>query len=81
MPIISPAAIAFRRCVFIAGALLFTALPAHAYLDPGTGSMILQAVLGTVAVAAASAGMLWRRLLVMFGGKRRNRVDDETAKG
>ena len=39
------------------GALLYgaSATPAHAYLDPGTGSMILQVLLGGVAGWRSSA--------------------------
>jgi len=40
--------------------------PAYAYLDPGTGSMILQAIVGAIAVGAASASMYWHRLKSFF---------------
>ncbi len=33
-----------------------------AYLDPGSGSMILQAVAGGVAAAAVMGRLYWRRL-------------------
>ena len=35
-----------------------------AYLDPGTGSMILQVILGGLAAAAIFLKMFWHRLLV-----------------
>ena len=41
--------------------------PAHAYLDPGTGSMILQVVLGGVAGAAVAGRFYWNRLLTLLG--------------
>ena len=45
-----------------------------AYLDPGSGSMILQVVTGGVAAAAVAGRIYWRRLKGFFGlGKR----DDE----
>jgi hypothetical protein len=44
------------------------------YLDPGTGSMILQVVVGGLAAAAVMAKLYWRRLLTFFGLKKR---DDE----
>lgn len=44
-----------------------TATPAYAYLDPGTGSMILQALLGGAAGVAIAGKFYWRRLLVMVG--------------
>lgn len=46
-----------------AAVLLFgTASPAYAYLDPGTGSMLLQLVLGGVAGALAVGRLYWHRL-------------------
>ena len=35
---------------------------AHAYLDPGTGSMLIQAVIGIVAAAAVTVRLYWRRI-------------------
>jgi hypothetical protein len=43
--------------------------PAFAYLDPGTGSMILQLLLGGVAGALVIAKLYWHRLKSMFGAK------------
>ena len=52
--------------------LLFgVAFPAQAwaYLDPGTGSMILQGLLAGIAVAGATARLYWHKVLAFFGGK------------
>lgn len=45
---------------------LFMALerPAHAYLDPGSGSMVIQMVVAAVAGALLSLRMFWGRLKV-----------------
>ena len=40
------------------------AAPAYAYLDPGTGSMILQVLLGGVAGVALAGRLYWRQFLV-----------------
>ncbi|MDE2849224.1 MAG: hypothetical protein OYL92_03250 [Acidobacteriota bacterium] len=40
---------------------------AQAYLDPASGSMILQAVIGGVAAAALAFKYYWRRILAFFG--------------
>ena len=45
----------------------FLANPAHAYLDPGTGSMILQMILGGIAGAAMVARLYWKRIREIFG--------------
>jgi hypothetical protein len=44
------------------------------YLDPGTGSVILQALLGGVAAAAVTAKLWWHRVTSIF-----RRGSDETA--
>ncbi len=41
---------------------------ANAYIDPGTGSMIIQAALAVVAAATVSIGIFWRRLKAFLGG-------------
>jgi hypothetical protein len=41
--------------------------PAYAYLDPGTGSMLLQVLLGGVAGVALAGRLYWHRLLALFG--------------
>jgi hypothetical protein len=48
-------------------ALSGTAAPAYAYLDPGTGSMILQVLLGGFAGLALAGKLYWRRFLIMIG--------------
>ena len=37
-----------------------------AYLDPGTGSMLVQLVVGGVAAIAVTAKFYWRRLLTFL---------------
>jgi hypothetical protein len=46
----------------VATITLALTLPAYAYLDPGTGSMILQAIVGAVAVAGATASIYWAKV-------------------
>lgn len=43
--------------------------PAHAYLDPGTGSIILQLLLGGAAGVAMVAKLYWHRLTSLFRRK------------
>ena len=40
---------------------------AHAYLDPGTGSIILQVLLGGVAGAALAVKLYWHKFLSLSG--------------
>jgi hypothetical protein len=48
---------------------------AHAYLDAGTGSMILQLLLGGVAGLALVGKLYWHRFLVMVGVRKDEPVD------
>jgi hypothetical protein len=41
--------------------------PAYAYLDPGTGSMLLQMLLGGVAGALVVGKLYWHRVKAFFG--------------
>ncbi|MEM9592780.1 MAG: hypothetical protein AAGD06_00850 [Acidobacteriota bacterium] len=45
------------------------ALPAFAYFDPGTGSLLLQMILGGVAGIAVVVKLYWHKLLALFGKK------------
>jgi len=46
--------------------LMFFTEPAYAYLDPGTGSMILQAVIGAIAGSAVAIKIFWKRIKYFF---------------
>jgi hypothetical protein len=52
-------------------ACLSIASPADAYLDPGTGSMLLSAVFGVAAAVALALKIFWYRLVGLFRGKKR----------
>lgn len=58
-----------RSLMFVVVALLVLERPAAAYLDPGTGSMLLQALLGGVAAVGVIAKLYWHRLTAAFRGK------------
>jgi len=58
------------RIAFVLVACLSIASPAYAYLDPGTGSMLISAVLGMAAAVALAVKMFWYRLVGFFRGKR-----------
>ncbi len=55
---------ASRSPLFLAVSLavLGAAAPAHAYLDPGTGSMMLQVLLGGIVGALAIVRLYWYRI-------------------
>jgi len=59
-----------HRIALVLVACLSIASPAYAYLDPGTGSMLISAVLGVAAALALAVKMFWYRLIGLFRGKR-----------
>ncbi len=56
------------------------AMPASAYLDPGTGSMILQGLIAGIAIAWFTIKNYWYKLTAFFGKKKEpsSVLDDET---
>ena len=46
-----------------------------AYIDPGSGSMLLQMLLGGVAGVAVAVRMYWHRLRAFFGSRSNNTPD------
>lgn len=58
------------RCMALVAAGLATIeQPVHAYLDPGSGSMLLQILLGGFAAIGVATKLLWSRLTARFGRK------------
>jgi len=57
-----------RFSLFLASLfVLASTSSAHAYLDAGTGSMILQLLLGGVAGIAIAGKLYWHRLMTFLG--------------
>jgi hypothetical protein len=67
VPAFSPLA----RVALVLTGCLAIASPAEAYLDPGTGSMLLSAVIGVAAAVGLAVKMFWYRLLGLIRGKAR----------
>jgi hypothetical protein len=62
---------------FFAIAVLALATPAFAYLDPGTGSILLQSLIGALAVGAAAVGTFYGRIRAFFSRKKTPDSADE----
>ena len=62
------------KLIFSAIFLLILPVDAQAYLDPGTGSIILQAILGFIAAAITSISIYWSKFKSLinkiFGKKK-----------
>jgi len=62
--------------------LLMLAVPAHAYLDPSTGSMILSAIVGLFATLALAVKTYWYKLKSFFrqdDGKKSRPAQQQSA--
>ncbi len=57
--------------------LLLAVQPAHAYLDPGTGSIILQGIIAAVAAAAVTGKLYWEKLKGFFSPKETSSEQEE----
>lgn len=59
--------------------VLLALLPTHAYayIDPGTGSMIIQAILGAIAAAGALIGIFFSRIRAFFSSFSKRKSDKD----
>ena len=58
--------------------LLLSADPVMAYLDPGTGSMMLQVILGGIAAIGVALKLYWQKLRVALGFRGKEKLEGET---
>ena len=59
-------------------ALVLAAGPAWAYIDPGTGSMLVQSALAIIAVALVAGRSAWHKVKRFFS-RRKDDADDREA--
>jgi hypothetical protein len=64
------------RLILFTLLVLFVSRPAHAYLDPGTGSILVQGLVAALAVASAAVAAFWTRLKQLFSGRRKTDPED-----
>jgi hypothetical protein len=60
-----------RSLTLAAAFLVIGTMPAFAYLDPVTGSIIIQAVLGVAAAVMAGVRSIRERIIGIFTGRGR----------
>jgi len=49
--------------------VIYFAQPIYGYLDPGSGSVVVQLILGGVAGVAVILKLYWRKLVALFTSK------------
>ena len=65
--------------IFVTILLLLIFTDAVAYLDPGTGSMLLQVILGGIAAVGVAIKLYWHKLRVAFGMAKLDGAEDDSA--
>lgn len=66
-----------QKTIIKTGIILYIttmAAPAYAYLDPGTGSIIIQAIIGTIVGGLAALRLYWEKVKTFFS---RNKTKNE----
>lgn len=66
----------FDSMVVVFLSLFLVTKPAFAYLDPGTGGMLIQIVLGGVAGLAVAGKLFWHQLKSFFRFGKDDKSDD-----
>ena len=67
--------------IFVVAAIsLIFSTPAHAYLDGGTISFLLQCLIGGLAVMVASFSLFWKKIINFFSGNKKEEKSEEKAK-
>ena len=63
-------------------ALIYYAMlsPAQAYLDPGTGSVVLQAIISFLAIAGSTTISFWKKIKKLYSKILLNKLDSSTHK-
>lgn len=59
------------RILFLVG----LPIPAYAYLDPGTGSIILQGIIAGIASVSFAVKLYWHKLKSLF--QKKDKLDNE----
>lgn len=54
----------------------FTTSTAHAYLDPGTASLVLQGIIGAIGAGIVTLGIYWNKFTGLFRRKNEDEASD-----
>jgi len=60
-------------------AMVLLAEPAFAYLDPGTGSMLLQVILGGIAAIGVALKLFWHKIRLAIGLGKKPAAEEESS--
>lgn len=63
--------------LFTVSLLVIFAPSAHAYLDPGSGSAILQGIIGALAAIGITLKLYWHRVLRFLGIRKASNLKED----
>ena len=55
-----------KKFLYFLTIFFFVSNNAYAYLDPGTGSLIIQSLIGIIAACMAAVGFYWTKVITVF---------------
>jgi len=61
------------RLITLTILVLLASRPAHAYLDPGTGSILVQGLLAALAAASAAIAAFWSQIRRFLSERQRTK--------
>tara|TARA_B100000787_G_scaffold48900_1_gene35164 strand:- start:6741 stop:6941 length:201 start_codon:yes stop_codon:yes gene_type:complete len=63
----------FLKFILLSFIIIFFSTHAYAYIDPGTGSIILQAIIGAIAATSLTIKIYWQKIKVFFKKKKKHK--------
>jgi hypothetical protein len=71
--------IGFKNLVIVTAIFIFCSTQrAHAYIDPGTGSYIIQIIIGGLLGVMFALKVYWKKLKAYFSNLLSNRTQDDS---
>ena len=68
----------FLIAVFVLAFSLTIIPTANAYIDPGSGSFIVQMLVGAALGAGVALKVFWRRIVSLFSGRNKKSAEGDT---
>ena len=65
------------KFLYLTIGLISYASPAYAYLDPGTGSMLVQGLIGGIAVVMSFFSIYWQKVKTFFSKEKEEEEEEE----
>jgi hypothetical protein len=62
-----------KKILFLTAFLMLISNNSYAYLDPGTGSLIIQSLLALIAMIGAYLSIYWRKFKSLFKKNKDNK--------